>query len=254
MENTDGFLVRLGLSKSEIGVYKAGLALGPALVRDIAKKANISRTLIYHVLQSLQERGLASKIGKQTKQVITMASPERLRNIITRQREELTTLEKQLPAIEAELGSLTAPKTTETSVRFYQGLEAMKTVAMEALNTKEKKIFALVPIQNILGVFDETFLTSWARVREFRQIVSKSIWTTSEVPSYVKSHFQELHIAPQGMNFPTTTIVYDDTVIVFSSPASLFAFVVESKEFADTLKAVFDQLWKYTTDTPYTKV
>src|SRR3989338_9278435 len=115
MENTDGFLVRLGLTKSEIGVYQAGLALGPALVRDIAQKANISRTLIYSVLQSLEERGLASKIGKQTKQVITMESPERLRNIITRQREELTTLEKQLPAIEAELGSLTAPKTTETS-------------------------------------------------------------------------------------------------------------------------------------------
>ena len=55
-------LQKLGLSDKEASVYLAMLELGPSVVSDIAKKANINRSTVYVVLEFLKKRGIPSQL------------------------------------------------------------------------------------------------------------------------------------------------------------------------------------------------
>jgi predicted DNA-binding transcriptional regulator len=60
-------LEQLGFSEKEIIVYVSLLELDTALVRDIARKADINRTSCYDILMGLAKRGMISKVIKKKK-------------------------------------------------------------------------------------------------------------------------------------------------------------------------------------------
>ena len=58
MTSSEKVLKKLGLSNREIAIYLAGIKTGPSLASQIAKQANISRTLTYHLLKLLENKGI----------------------------------------------------------------------------------------------------------------------------------------------------------------------------------------------------
>ena len=244
MTTINDFLTTLGLSEGEIRVYLATLAIGESFARDIAKKAKVSRTLVYHLLHDLEVKGLVSAVGGAHKRIYSAATSEQLQQLIDRKRAEADALGEQLTEINAQLHTLAAPAVSQARVRFYEGNEGMKTVAQDILDAKRKKVAAFVPIDNVFQSFDETFLRAWSHTREHRQLESRAIWSENKLQPHIKSHFRDLRLAPQDFKFPATVVVYDDNVAIFSSPKQTFALVVESADFADTMLALFEQVWK----------
>jgi len=103
---------------------------------------------------------------------------------------------------------------------------------------------ALVPTENTFALFDDSFLNYWRSEREKKQIKSRGIWSKFIDTPLQSQNLQELRVFPKDLMFPSTVVIYDNKVAVFSSPREQFAFVIESDEYAQTMKALFEQLWK----------
>lgn len=235
-------LKKIGLSPNEAKVYLAGLSLGPSLASEIAKKSGIKRSLTYHLINSLLEKGLVSKIGKKHDYRFTMEPPDRLQDFIKRKQNELKRMESQINEVSAELESIYSPKLRPATVRFYEGVEGIKNAAFDSLETKQKIIRGLISPE-IFQILDETSIRYWAAERPKRGIQTKAIWTQNIKPPYLKD-LPELRLTPAGLDFQNTLIVYDDKVTVFSSGKESFAFVVENESYAKTMKNFFDFLWE----------
>jgi sugar-specific transcriptional regulator TrmB len=237
------FLRRLGLSEREITIYRAGLKLGKARASSIAKEANVSRPLAYQALEELMQKGLTSKTGSSQGAQFTMESPENLITVIQKKEHDLHSLHEELPHAISELLSFTPSISKQSGVRFYEGREAFKKVTLEALETKEKIIRSLAPIGSILDSTDPLFIKQWTAERNKRKIRTKSIWSNIHTEPAYQSPYRELRLAPKGMEFTSTILIYDNTVMVMAPPPAVFTMVVESEHFASTMKAVFDQIW-----------
>ncbi len=242
MSTIHTILEKVGLSPNETKVYIAGLTLGSSLANAIAKKAGLKRSLCYHLLNSLLEKGLANKSGKSYSHHYTMEPPERLKDFIKRKQLELKRTESQIDEISAELESMYAPKLRPASVRFYEDAEGLKSAALESLQSKEKIIRGLISPE-IFAIFDEKYIRFWADERATKDIQTKMIWTEHEKPSYLKD-LAELRLAPLDLDFTNTIIIHDDKVTVFSGGKEFFAFIVENKNYAKTMKNFFDFVWE----------
>lgn len=237
-------LKELGFSKAETALYVVGLRLGESPASVLAQEMGIPRTRAYHTLKKLQEKGLVSRTGSIRGGRFRMEAPKRLKEIVERKRAEWKSMEQEMNTMSLALESL-RPKTTHPArVRFYDGTEGLKNVAMEALETKEKFVRSLSAIPQVMKSVDRPFLRHWFAELRDRKIHSQSIWTHRTKDADFHSPFRDQRLVPNGMRFPSTLLIYDETVAVFTLGKKTFTFVIESRDFAETMKAAFDQIWK----------
>lgn len=106
----------------EARTYLEALALGPTTVLKLAAQTGIARrTTLYSVIELLQQRGLISIEFVGFKKRFIAAPPTQIEFMLNRQRERL---QQALPDLEA-LYNFTGD---ESSLKYYQGLEAVKGV------------------------------------------------------------------------------------------------------------------------------
>lgn len=126
---------QLGLDETEAKVYLALLQLGPSTVTEITKKAGITRTLGYHVLEKLGVQGLVNRVGEGKKLQYVVEHPRMLvqhvKNIRGSWERRLEHAEDILPDL------LSLYKMSEKPVfRYQQGVTALKRMYEEALEAK----------------------------------------------------------------------------------------------------------------------
>jgi hypothetical protein len=61
------------------------------------------------------------------------------------------------------------------------------------------------------------------------------------------SELREVRFAPAGMDFPITTYLYDNKVMILSSKRELFGLIIESQDIAAAHRHYFDALWQIST-------
>lgn len=236
-------LKHLGLNRREIQVYLKGLELGPSLARQLALSTGLSRTLTYHALDGLEEKGLASLSGKQYKTLYHMEPKERLARMIKRRRKELERVEKQLDKL-PELLAISESTRSEPSVRVYRGLEGLKHVARESVEAKEGMVRSLVSIKEVADTMSQSFLSEWIGDIKERGIQSKSLWTVQNINPLYQTGLRDLRILPEGIKLPAGLLIYDDTVLLFTPKPDIVGVIIKQKDIAQSMKALHDLMWE----------
>ena len=78
-----------------------------------------------------------------------------------------------------------------------------------------------------------------------KKIFRTSVWSKSLTEVNVnETEYRKQRVAPSDCVFPSTIFIYDDKVAVFSSEQEKAAFVVQSEEFSQTIKMLFNSFWK----------
>lgn len=114
-------LLELGLSENEALVYLASLHLGPSAILKIAKSAEIKRTTVYAVVESLKKKGLMNVEIKGWKKLFAAERPEKLYSTIEARKE---LVRENLP----EFSALYNLKGEEGFIKYHEGLESIKSV------------------------------------------------------------------------------------------------------------------------------
>ena len=127
----------------------------------------------------------------------------------------------------------------------------MREIYWDALNIKNKMAYWVSPIKSVMETVGEDFLNKYIEAKAKKGIWIKSIHITSEkveAYKYLSSETYEktlrkVRFTPKEIDIKNTIAIYDNKVAVISSRKEGFGFVVESEDYARSMKAFYDLLW-----------
>ncbi|MDR3643072.1 MAG: helix-turn-helix domain-containing protein [Candidatus Doudnabacteria bacterium] len=233
-----GKLIDIGLDEKEAVLYAAGLELGESSIQELAKESHIKRPTAYRVMEELETKGLFSKVSKGKKYYYEAEDPETIFGLYKTRQDAFARLLPDLKQLHGKDGKV--PK-----VRFFRGMEGLKSMYLESLNAKET-IVGYGSIDEIWGLSKE-FINDYMKERIKRKIRVRGIVpSTSESQAFAKlneSQMRELVLVPKE-RFPlgNEINIYDDKVAVFSFK-EMVGIIIESKDIAHTQKVVFELAW-----------
>lgn len=243
-------LKKIGLSENEAKVYLALLELGSSTVQQIAQKAAIKRPTAYVQLESLMKQGLVTNFEKEKRAFFRAEDPEYLKKVVEKNKkqaeEETAVLEKILP----DLGKLFLTAGERPRVRFFEGVEGVRSMQNEYLKSGSQSgmIVNILSADNFFKFFPQ-HAEEYTPQRVKRGIRSKLIYTSSRGPFLKNSDDASLResrfIPPDEFPFPGDITIYGDFTAfsVLREPAP-FGIIIESKEVADSMRALFDKTWE----------
>lgn len=238
-------LTNLGLSEKEAKVYLSALELGPTSIQNLTRKSGIKRSTVYEMIKNLEVKKLISETVSGKRKIYIAASPENLKRQIHEQ-------EKLLNQLLPELRAISNTGFAKPKIMFYEGKEGVREIYRDTLNSKSKKAYWVSPIQSMYDTIGEDFLVKNVEDRIKKKIWIKSIHvTTKNVSSYkflqpenYENSYRAIKFTPTGINFENTIAIYDNRVAVISSKREGFGFIIESEDYADTMKTFYDLLWQ----------
>lgn len=232
-------LNQFGLSDKEASVYTALLELGTSTVNEVANKANIKRTTVYDLLSSLMRSGLVSQTQKGKKRFFYAEEPEKFYKILEEKQNKFLEV---LPVLK----SLYNTSGQKPKIRYYEGVEGLKTVYNDCLNYNDTILaFASEEIFRKLG---KTFFDDYSKIKKEKNISSKTILSrTKQTEEYLESkedYLREVRIVDKEV-FPFTIEmnIYANKISFISFKEEM-AIIIESNEISSNMKLLFDLAWK----------
>ena len=239
----ESILSELGLTKNKGAVYVAALEVGTGTAAEIALKAKLQRTTTHEILQHLVTLGLVSLVTKGRTRIYTAEPPHKLKTI-------LRDKEKNLDSVLPELNSLLNTSGVKPKVKFYEGLEGIKTVFEDTLTVKNKLLCGILSMRDLYQIPGKEFMDDYVARRiaagiKLRVVRSAQNEVEETWPFSIQEN-RELHYAPAEMIFPMTIYLYDDKVGIIGTEKENFGMIIESEDFYRTQKNLFETLWQVT--------
>lgn len=235
---TKEVLQKTGLDEKEAKIYLATLELGESTVLPISKKSGIQRTYCYDILDSLSKKGLVSFVEKRGRRRYSATEPKIIKKLLN---EKIKQFDEVLP----DLVALYQKSTIRPRVRFFEGREGVEIIHQEILKeTKE--------------VWFVGSISDWARqFPDYINYVKKQVKAGIKIRDLVrpgseglkfkylyKKPRQEMRFLPESAQFATDNMVWNNKFVMISYGADLYAVSIESAEIAQTMRVIYEILWK----------
>ena len=248
MNTIEKLLTQIGLTDTEVEIYRTGLPFSAITVSELAKRTDIQRSTLYHALSTLEQKGLVSKKGIGGKQAFSMSKPDHLKNVVEQKISSLEKKKKTLDAIIPLLAQQTHRTDEKTVVSQYDGIEGIKSVVMEALYCRSRQWDIIAPSKNFFSEFDKAYAKKFMETRLRNGIITRSLWEhdpSRTLLTQVEIRQRNPRFLPRIMHgaFKSVVILFDDKVAIVSSLHEMTAILIQSKEIYATMSAIFEGLW-----------
>ncbi|PJA90314.1 MAG: hypothetical protein CO137_00535 [Candidatus Magasanikbacteria bacterium CG_4_9_14_3_um_filter_32_9] len=247
---TQKTLTGLGLSKNEAIVYEFLLKNSNVNIKSLQKNTELSRTLLYYVLDGLQEKDLIIKNKDSGKTLYNPSSPDTLKNLLKAEETEIIVKKKVLNDNLFDLQSLYLLGQNKPNVRFFEGKKGLK----EALDDSIKVGRPILSIVN-KDVLAENFADLVDKFTEVRlkqgiKMDLLSVNTPFARKSYKKIGPRELtkvrYLPERFKDMFLFLLIYQDKVGILSlREGKLVAFVIEDMEVYNFYKQMFGFIWEH---------
>ena len=246
---TDQILNLFNLRPLEKEVFQVCLELGTVGATALAKKANISRTAVYDVLESLLKNGLISESQKGGVKVFAVQKPEIIELLIEEKQNEVSAAKIALSAFKNEYYS--GDKSIKPRLQIFEGQDELRQMMKDMLLYRDITAYVLWPVEKIIKLLGSDFYREFHKKRAERNIRIKVIWPCSQMVVKTKYDFlkddvelkREIRIAPKNINFSLGYAIYANTVRFISSQKENYGFLIESQEMAEMMKQQFEIIW-----------
>lgn len=241
-------LVDVGLDVKEARLYLAVLEATRLPVADAAERAFISRTNAYDVVRRLVRRGLLQVIeapdddGGRSRSVLQANDPGVLLEALAVRRSELEAVLPRLRAMQ--------PKGALPRVRYLEGATGIRTALFESLEWSSP-IYGILSMADLMSVPGADAMAEYIEGRRQRELELRVVrsadkestlyWPTSQ------ADYRVVRLAPAPYVFAMTTLIGEHTVSTLSSRRENFAMVIESEEYAEQQRHMFEILWEAST-------
>lgn len=239
-------LTNLGLSEKEAGVYLALLEIGPAAIQDVAERSKTNRSTTYLMMDALMGRGIANAVTRGSRQLYVAEPPERLVAQLRVRRAELEEKERELAEALPLLNAIYNVKREAPQIRYFEGADGLRE-AQEIFLSLADECIQIVP----LDAADSAEELACLRSDHVRALAERAIpvrcLLVMDAPDPARvpevPHAEVRLIA--AASFPVTAelTVRGDHIILFSFRPSLRSVVIQSRDFSNTLRALFNMAW-----------
>lgn len=236
------FLQGLGLSEHEAQVYYASLSIGPAAILKIADAAEVKRTTVYSVVESLQRKGLMNIEIKGPKKLFKAEHPEKLERILESRRHQL---QQQLP----ELTSLYNLEGGESFLKHYEGIQGVKNAYESILASMgPHDFYYVVTDESRWHSLDEKYYEDFRRrrakkVKEPMKILLQPSEAADRVIKFQQNFNTKAKLLPPEIVLTTNLIVTPYKVLVHQLIPPIFAIVMENGSLIAMHKQMFEIIW-----------
>lgn len=234
-------LQKIGLSEKESRVYLSALQLGPTTVLAISRDAEVKRSTAYSVIESLRERGLMRREIHGIKEYFVAAEPEKLERLLDDQRSALHSILPQMQALHQLKGH-------ESVIKYYEGIESLKTVYLEILSLVriQEDYFVLTDSKKWFSL-DEEFFSGFLKKRSQLDITVKHILASSSLSTphlKVNRRANEVYkFLPKGSEIFTNLVIIPKRVFVHSLVPPIVGMVIENKPLIQMHREMYNVIW-----------
>lgn len=241
----------LGLDETKIKVYVAVVELGSAKASQIAENCLIKRTSIYDILKKLHAIGLIQVTTIQGEKFFKATDPRRLQVMMERRTQEVKETITSLSAL------YKSSEPERPNIRFFEGSEGIKEIFNEIITENPQKIYSTLTSQIIINELaqDAHFITEWSKERVSRGIHFQSLRNSpsdnkiSKIEDGIligedEKWLREIRYLPSEIIPENTIVLWNKNVAILSTKKENYSLVIESKGYFDTMKQIFDYLWK----------
>ncbi len=234
-------LQEIGLSDNEAKVYFASLSLGSTTVLSISRAAVIKRTTVYSVIESLKMKGLIAEEIKGLKTTYVANSPDRLKEVLE---ERKNILAEHFD----ELKTLYNLNDQGGTLRYYEGLEAVKSVYDDVLNDMRSGGYYLVVgdikrWNELDPKFFGKFVERRAKMNVDMRLLSTDSLDARRSKQFERNFNQKVKILPEGTNLSTSLIVTPQKVVIHQYNLPISAIVIQTKSAIQLQKEMFEIMW-----------
>lgn len=226
----------LGFDEKEISIYLALLKKGEITATKTSKETDIERTLVYYIIERLQQKGLVNYKLRNNVKYYSAADPK---NILDDLHEKVEVYKKVLPLLK-KLQSTTYEE--EVTVDIYKGFQGLK-VVMRDLLTGIKEILVLGEQGQAISAYPEygnVYLHLLKKNNISEKVIAREDFR-GKVPGWKKTQVRYL---PKKSLSPTTTVIYQDKIIISIWEKPTYNILIKSKKISDSYRTYFSHLWK----------
>ncbi len=225
----------LGLNQSEITVYLYLLENGVCTPPQIAQGTKIARTNCYNVLSELKNKELIKEQVRGKRKGYMPRDPSALLQSLERKKD---LVQEILP----DLRSLYTVQKNKPKIKFYEGVEEIKEIYWESLQSKQilaigstNQIELLVP-----GFLEKYFLEIKKRGIIFHDIVSVSSKLVAKDSQAFLKVFYDVRFLPKNFqDMPTDILLWEDNIALITLQEPVFGTVLTNTLLARTFENLF---------------
>lgn len=243
-------LQQLNIPESSIRVYERLLETGSASASQLAVGLGVARTSIYQSVRPLLQKGLIIENAEEGKRVFQIEDAHVLTQLVD---EQITSLRKERQHIHSAFSRVgRLPSNLPPRIKMYPGIEGVKQVLNELVWSGEKETLALWPLKEMLHVLGTEYFENFHRKRIRNGISARVIWPETQKVNLKQfpfigigdAHLKKVRIAPKGMHWDMGSAIYGDKVGFISSRKEAFGFTIQSRDFANLMRAEFESVWR----------
>ncbi|MBT5016548.1 hypothetical protein HN748_00185 [Candidatus Peregrinibacteria bacterium] len=243
-------LKSIGFSDKEVQVYLAALRLGMQPASILAKHVKMNRVTTYVICRKLIEKGVANVVTRRNIQYFTVEKPEALIRYADHQQQEWERKKKSIKKHLPEFSTYLQDYSSVPKVRFYEGVEGIKTVYEDTLKFKGP-IRAFLTVDTIPEDIKNFLMGEYMPALVKKKIRSELIAADSErARRYQDRDSKYLRktvlVKPKQFPFETEIALYGKERVAFISfkEGDFTAVIIENQAIFHTLSGVFELLFK----------
>ena len=250
MKKINESLIHYGLTPNQSKVYLYLTKTGEKTASGISKNLNIPRTESYHLLNSLEQKGIIFSIfGKPTKfnsvpidDALTIIIDNEKNRILDLElkKEKILTLWNTIPKHVDESENLDGNK-----FQILQGRNSILVKIERMVKTPEKEIMVLGSDTNFIKFYHTEFVNLLKKTKADLQVLTtyskKGQFALDGIP------LNNIKKLDESNRHNFSFIIKDDSEVVFfinSGSSELMAIWTDSKSFVSTLKSLFKLIWR----------
>jgi len=212
-----------GLTDNEAKVFLHLLKLGPMKASEIGLSLSISRTEVYNILTSLQNKGIIEASLDRPAKFSAIGFEKALDLLIEAQRRRIMTMQKSKEELMEIWKTVRVPSKIEEQERLqllkgieqiYARLSDMLDEAKEEVNIVAFKT-ELVRAYNA-GILQKLRNLSRGNVRV--QILTHGILGTSSITSFLRKHAEVIEVKTMSLSAPCFVITDNKQLLLFTKP------------------------------------
>lgn len=235
-------LVDAGLTENQVSVYIACLETGPSKIPSIARQAQIKRTTAYGVVDELVGMGLLQSSYRGKTKLYVAQDPATILSMLEQKKKRVV---EAMP----ELSELFITHHVRPKITFFEGREGVKKIYDDVLECKSKQVKEIVRVKQHNEAVGDAFIKEFIKKRIARGIVAHNLHPKSG-DLYTNERGREdpklkryVRYLPPNVFYAAMILIYDHKVAMVSTKEENFGFIIESKQFSNTISAYFDFMW-----------
>ncbi len=242
----------IGLKSISTKVLLATVNNGPSTVAEISSILSIPKSSIYDAYKELLSMGLVIEIYNEKGKMFETPDNEQLKAVLNKRLDVIKDAQNNLLTFIST--NKKNKQVTRPKIRFYSGTYGIQQAFRDMPWTKaDKQAYLMWPMKDMIDTVGESFLKFHSEQRYKYNVTINAIQPASDKKLQTKDHtwlddkqkdkLRNIKYINNKDKWLMSYWIYGDKCLFASGGSEKFAFIIQSKEFSQLMKLLWNQTW-----------